>query len=134
LIFHRKARKSGRFWDWGMGSEAGVGARVVTAIHVAPVEIDSDREPTTSVPLPIFRPSCDPSPSQTTSGADPGGLPRVLRAHPAGSKRDAGADVAGAGGFDGLDRPLHRRGLVVGQLDQKAHVQVAHGVLAFHAL
>src|SRR5690606_38936297 len=61
-IFSQEGAEERNVLGLGMGSEAGVGGWVVTAIHVAPVEIDSDRGPTTSVPRPIFRPSSVPSP------------------------------------------------------------------------
>ncbi len=43
LNFSQEGAEERKISGLGMGSEAGVGAWVVTAIHVAPVEIDSDR-------------------------------------------------------------------------------------------
>src|SRR5690606_15683965 len=65
LNFSQEGAEDRKILGLGVGSEGGVGGWVVTAKHVAPVEIDSDQGPTTSVPLPHFRPFCDPSPSQT---------------------------------------------------------------------
>src|SRR5690606_15344198 len=58
-------RRRGRSKGFGIGDGVRSGrAWVVTAIHVAPVEFDTE-SPTTSAPLPNFRPCCDPSPRRT---------------------------------------------------------------------